>query len=72
MGQGVLHDLGNILPAVLEDQVSPTRMLIEEVGHIVHIGADCDVARFRGVMRGDIGDRKGRKALTGHCEVDNE
>jgi hypothetical protein len=42
----ILQDLLHVLAAVLEDELAAARVTVQEVGDIVDLGADCDIARF--------------------------
>lgn len=60
VGDLILHDLRHILARIVQDQVTTTRVVLHELGDIVHVATDGNVARFGAVMRLDLGRCEGR------------
>lgn len=55
MGVLVLQDGGDVLAGPVQHQVLAARVRVQEVGHVVDVGAHGDVAGLGRVVRLDLG-----------------
>lgn len=67
MGSRVVHDVLDILAAIINNQVAAAGMILEERSNVVDLCADSDITGLGGVMRGDVGLRNGGQCSTRHC-----
>jgi hypothetical protein len=62
----VLQNGFYVLASVFQDELGTTGMALKEVGDIVDLGANGDIARLFVVVLAHLGGRNRRKGATGH------
>jgi len=66
VGRLVLEDLGDVLAGVLQYQVGAAGMRVEEIGHIVHVGPEGNIARLRRLVGLDLAAGERGEGLRRH------
>lgn len=69
VGIRILEDLFDIAAGVVEDKISAAGVIIGEIGHIIDLVANGDVAGSLGVVCFDLGTGKGWKGSRRHVEA---
>jgi hypothetical protein len=64
----VLHDVLDVLAAILQDQVASARVVVDKGGDVVHLCTNRDIAALLRVVCLDFSGRDGGKRAGGHGE----